>query len=90
MTDEEHPATGDATVDLEVCRACLIPTDDLRSIFKEGMICGQVTKLADMLASCTNLEVRTQNRPLQVRFVWCSVTMDSNYCCELLLMNSVC
>lgn len=39
------------------CRTCLTPTAELRSIYKAGMICGQVTKLADMLANCTNLEV---------------------------------
>lgn len=40
-----------------VCRACLGRNVELRSIFKAGRICGQITSLADMLALCTNLEV---------------------------------
>lgn len=43
--------------ELPFCRTCLAATEDLRSIYKAGTICGQVMRLADMLASCTNLEV---------------------------------
>lgn len=40
------------------CRSCLIETSELRSIYKPGKICGEITKLADMLQNCTKLEVR--------------------------------
>lgn len=33
--------------------------NDLRSIFKCGKICGQITKLAEMLKYTTNLEVNS-------------------------------
>lgn len=48
-----------------VCRACLCRNVELRSIYKAGRICGQITKLADMLALCTNLEVS-----LVRKFAW--------------------
>lgn len=42
----------------EICRTCLMPSDEvMRSIFKRGQICGQITRLSDMLAHCTKLEV---------------------------------
>lgn len=40
------------------CRACLVETSEVRSIYKLGKICGQTTKLASMLADCTHLEVK--------------------------------
>ncbi|KAJ6635508.1 Zinc finger protein [Pseudolycoriella hygida] len=41
------------------CRCCLAEIDEnnLRSIFKCGKICGQITKLADMLQYTTSLEI---------------------------------
>lgn len=46
-------------VNIEKCRCCMTETDvnELRSIFKFGKICGQITKLADMLKFTTNLDV---------------------------------
>ncbi len=43
----------------EKCRCCLSESDvnELRSIFKLGKICGQITRLAEMLKFLTNLEV---------------------------------
>lgn len=41
----------------DICRTCLTLTDELRSIYRRGQICGQITRLADMLADCTKLEV---------------------------------
>lgn len=39
------------------CRSCLMETSELRSIFKPGKICGEITKLADMLETCTKMQV---------------------------------
>lgn len=41
-----------------VCRTCLAETDELRSLFREGKVCGEITTLSDMLVECTALEVR--------------------------------
>lgn len=49
----------DTSINIEKCRCCLTEMDvnELRSIFKCGKICGQITKLAEMLKFTTQLEV---------------------------------
>lgn len=46
-----------------VCRTCLAETDELRSLFREGKVCGEITTLSDMLVECTALEIN-QDDPL--------------------------
>jgi len=40
-----------------ICRTCLTKSNNLRSIYKSGKICGETTKLAIMLNYLTSLEV---------------------------------
>lgn len=50
-------------IDFGKCRCCLTEMDinELRSIFTRGKICGQITKLAEMLKYTTSLEVSFYN-----------------------------
>lgn len=40
-----------------VCRTCLNPGNDLRSLFKKGKICGILTRLSSMLEDFSTMKV---------------------------------
>lgn len=42
----------------KICRTCLCETEDLRSLFKAGRICGETTTLSKMLSNFFESEVR--------------------------------
>lgn len=51
-------ADGDCFESIEnICRTCLNPANDLRSLFKKGRICGILTKLSKMLEEFSTMKV---------------------------------
>ncbi|KAM7348068.1 uncharacterized protein ACRADG_007495 [Cochliomyia hominivorax] len=44
------------SVEVVICRACVGECKEFKSLYKQGLLMGEVTTLASLLAFCTNLE----------------------------------
>lgn len=53
------------SVEVVICRACVGECKEYKSIYKQGLLMGEVTTLASLLAFCTNLEfVENENNEM--------------------------